>query len=178
MQKAVLLIIAIIATVAVVSGTVLPTKKSGISGGVSTTAPTASASPAVISDKTVPDQSGEDTIRTFIQLLNEQKILEAIAMMDENLITSDSVKQQYGVVFNSFQSMVISSIALEEFGKDLSAGKAGERKEGEERYRVDLKIMLKSESHAGMWEEGVNTRWITVLAQENRFMIHDIATGP
>jgi hypothetical protein len=124
-----------------------------------------------MSPETVPLPTGEDAIRTFISLINEQKIPEAIAMMDSNLISDDSTKQQYGVIFNAFASITVQKIGMELFGKD-------EWKEGEERYRVDLKIALKPQGQAGLWDEGINTRWITVMKQQGRFMIHDIATGP
>jgi|GEM_PF-5215267 len=170
MQKFGYLFLAIVATIVVVMS-VGGTKKPGISGGSSTVAPTAAASPSSTVVDSVSLPTGEDVIRTFIQRINEQKISDAIAMMDNTLVSSDSDKQQYGVTFNSFSSISISKIGLEIFDKE-------NWKEGEERYRVDLVITKRPGGEQSMWEEGVNTRWITVLKQQNRFMIHDIATGP
>jgi len=170
MQKFILLFIAIAATIITVV-TLGQKPKSGISGGGSTVAPTKSASPSSVISQDVPLPTGEDVIRTFIQLIHEKKIPEAIGLMDETLVPSDSVKQEYGVVFNSFSSISISKIGLETFGKE-------DWKEGEERFRVDLQISIKPQSQKSMWDEGANTRWITVVKKEGRFMIHDIATGP
>jgi len=170
MQKFAYLFLAIVATVVMVMS-IGGVKKPEISSGSSTVAPTAAASPSSTVADSVPLPTGEDVIRSFIQLINDQKIPDAIAMMDKTLISSDSVKQQYGVIFNSFATISIQKIGVESFGKE-------EWGEGEERYRVELLISIKPQGQKGMWEEGVNTRWITVLKQQNRFMIHDIATGP
>jgi hypothetical protein len=170
MLKFILLTVAVIATIMTIVG--MGTKRTpGISGGGSTVAPTKSASPSPVISQDVPLPTGEDVIRSFIQLINEQKIPEAIAMMDETLITSDSVKQQYGVVFDSFSSIAISKIGLETFDKE-------NWKEGEERYRVDLQISIKPENQKSLWDDGINTRWITVVKKEGRFKIHEINTGP
>jgi hypothetical protein len=170
MQKFAYLFLAIVATVVMVMS-MGGTKKPEISSGSSTVAPTTNASPSSTIADSVPLPTGEDVISTFIQLINEQKIPDAIAMMDDTIIPSDSVKQQYGVIFNSFATILVQKIGPESFGKE-------DWGEGEERYRVELLISIKPQGQKGMWEEGVNTRWITVLKQQNRFMIHDIATGP
>ncbi|MCJ7826562.1 hypothetical protein MUP56_03025 [Patescibacteria group bacterium] len=170
MQKFILLFIAIAATIITVV-TLGQKPKSGISSGGSTIAPTKSVLPSSVINQDVPLPTGEDVIRSFVQLIHEKKIPEAIGLMDETLITSDSVKQEYGVVFNSFSSIAISKIGLETFGKE-------DWKEGEERFRVDLQISIKPQSQKSMWDEGATTRWITVVKKEGRFMIHDIATGP
>jgi len=170
MQKFAYLFLAIIATVVMVMS-MGGAKKPGISGGSSTVAPTLAASPSSTVADSVPLPTGEDVIRSFVQLINDQKIPDAIAMMDNILVSSDSDKQQYGVTFNSFASISISKIGLETFDKE-------NWKEGEERYRVDLMISLKPQGQSGLWDEGVNTRWITVMKKDGRFMIHDIATGP
>jgi hypothetical protein len=169
MQKFAFLFLAILATIVMVLS-LGNSRKPGISGGGSTVAPTVSASPS--STPILSEPTGADVIRTFIQLINEQRIPDAIGLMDDNLITSDSDKQQYGVVFNSFASITIQKIGMESFGKE-------EQGVGEERYRVELLITKKPQSQKNLWDEGENTRWITVKKQqESRFMIHDIATGP
>lgn len=170
-MKYILLIITIVVTIITVIG-VGGKRQTGISGGMSTVHPTNESSPSATT-VVAPLPTGEDTIRTFIRLINDQRIPEAIGMMDETIVSSDSVKQQYGVVFNSFLTITISSITAENFGKD-------DLKSGEERYRVDFILDLKPDSQGGMWEEGKNTRWITIKKQADsgRFMIHDIATGP
>jgi len=171
MQKFALLFLAIAATAIMVLSMGGVVKKSGISGGVSTVVPTQSDFSSSVISQTVPFPTGDDVIRTFVQLINEKKIPEAISMMDATLVPSDSAKQQYGVVFNSFSKNLIQEIGPESFGKE-------EWGEGEERYRVDLQITKKPGSQENLWDEGLNTRWITVLKQQDRFMIHDIATGP
>jgi len=170
MLKFILLTVAVIVTIMTIVG--MGGKRTpGISGGGSTVAPTKSASPSPVISQDVPLPMGEDVIRTFVQLIHEKRIPEAIGLMDETLITSDSVKQEYGVVFDSFSSIAISKIGLETFDKE-------NWKEGEERYRVDLQISIKPEGQKTLWDEGINTRWFTVMKKEGRFMIHDISTGP
>jgi len=173
MMKYILLIITIVVTIFTVVG-IGGKRQTGISGGTSTVQSPHDSSPSATTG-VVPLPTGEDTIRTFIQLINDHNIPEAVGMMDKTIISSDSEKQQYGVVFNSFSTMTLSSITVENFGKDQ-----GTDVPGEERYRVDFVLALKPDSQGGMWEEGKNTRWITIKKQADsgRFMIHDIATGP
>jgi len=163
MQKYILIVIAVVITVFSVFG-MRSGRTPSISGGSSTIAPT-QISPASAVENRI---TGEDSIRMFIQNINEKKIPEAIAMMDTTLVASDSDREQYGVVFNSFSAITI--LTIEPSGKE-------EWKEGLERYRVRLQISMKKGQQT-LWDEGENTRWITVVKQQDAFKIHEIATGP
>jgi hypothetical protein len=163
MQKYILIVIAVVITVFLVFG-MRYGRKPSISGGISTVAPTQISPTSAVENR----MTGEDSIRIFIHNINEKKIPEAIAMMDTTLVASDSDRQQYGVVFNSFSTITIQTI--EPFEKE-------DWKEGLERYRVHLRISMKKGQQT-LWDEGENIRWITVVKQQDTYKIHEIATGP
>lgn len=119
-------------------------------------------------DSTVPLPTGEDIIRTFINLINEKKIPDAIAMMDETMAPDDQTKQAWGVSFNSFSSISVVSIA--EYSKE-------EWTADQQIYKVVINIAIKPGSNV-IWEQGENIRWIVLQKQAGIWKIHEIATGP
>lgn len=116
----------------------------------------------------VPLPTGEDIIRTFINLINEKRIPDAIAMMDETMVPDDQTKQAWGVSFNSFSSAGVVSIT--EYSKE-------EWTVDRQRYKAVINISIKPGSNV-IWEQGENTRWITLQKQADLWKIHEIATGP
>ena len=117
---------------------------------------------------TVPLPTGEDIIRTFINLINEKKIPDAIAIMDETMVPNDQTKQAWGVSFNSFSSINVVSIA--EYSKE-------EWMADQQIYKVVINIAIKPGSNV-IWEQGENIRWIVLQKQAGIWKIHEIATGP
>jgi len=162
MLKFGLLLVAIIITIFSIVALGGGKRTSGIASGVKTTVtPTAG--------QEVPLPTGEDVIRLFFRLINDGEAAEAVGMMDENLVTSASDKQEYGVTFAGFSAVKVTAIepSMEESWT-----------EGIETYRVDLDISLKPEGQKTLWPEGPDTRWVSVKKVNGLFKIHEIATGP
>lgn len=117
----------------------------------------------------VPLPTGEDVVRTFCNLINQGKIIDAVNMMD---IEEDSVRQSYAVSFNNFSRFDLVSIqknSIDETGNS---------------FEVDIDILLKKDlgdlpiPNYG-WENGINKRWISLIQQEDgTYKIKEIATGP
>ena len=145
-----------------------PQRRPAISGAGSTGA--LQETPSVT---TITHSSGPECIRLFFSLITQGNIPEAISMMDEHLTPSDTEKQIYGTVFNSFAHVDITDIQEEQFGKDTLD-------EGETRYKVMMNLAIKPDGQSGMWEEGDTVRWITLKTQKDsgRCVVYDIATGP
>jgi hypothetical protein len=116
----------------------------------------------------VPPPTGEDIIRTFISLINEKRIPEAVSMMDGTMAPDDQTKQAWGVSFNSFSSASVISIA--ESNKE-------EWTDNKQIYKVVINLAIKPGSNV-IWEQGENYRWIVLQKQAGVWKIHEIATGP
>lgn len=129
---------------------------------------TTSSSASSSTGSTVPLPTGEDIIRTFINLINEKRIPDAIAMMDETMVPNDQTKQAWEVSFNSFSSISVVNIA--EYGKE-------EWSADRQIYKVVINITIKPGSNV-IWEQGENIRWIVLQKQTGLWKIHEIATGP
>jgi hypothetical protein len=116
----------------------------------------------------VPLPSQEDIIRTFFELINEKRIPEAINMMTKENNTDDSVKQAWGVMFNAFKLITVTSIeaASENF------------------YKVNLIIEMNEDAASVKpipyygFGNGQFTRWIGLEKEDNLWKISGIASGP
>lgn len=115
----------------------------------------------------VPPPTGEDIIRTFFNLINEQRIPDAVNMLDVSAAQDDSVKQQWAVNFNSISSVSVKSI--EQSNKE-------EWTDSEQTYKVILNVRAKSEQYG--WFEGEDTRWVSITKSGAAWKIKGIATGP
>jgi len=138
--------------------------------------PQSNVSPTLSVNKTtVPLPSSEDIIRLFFNLINEKKIPEAIAILDDPMIPDDSVKQQWGVNFNSLTSVTL---------KNIEPHSRAAWTEDTETYKVTLDIKVKPEASSAPipnygWDNGENTRWITLVKDDlGLWKISTIATGP
>lgn len=133
-----------------------------------------SASPLTSSENTnqtatpaVPLPTEEDIIRTFFNLLNEKRIPEAISMMTDNITQNDSLKQQWGVSFNSWEKITLTSIEPYDF----------EWTDTKHTYLVNFNLQIKP-GMENMWENGENTRFVTIVKQNNLWKIEGFSTGP
>jgi len=113
----------------------------------------------------VPLPSQEDIVRTFINLISEKRIPEAVAMMD---VTDEAQKQGWGVQLNSFESISLSKI----------------ENNGADAYKVTLKVKMKPESvnapipYYG-FDNSDNIRWIGLRkGVDNLWKITGFATSP
>lgn len=120
---------------------------------------------------TVPLPTGEDVIRTFVSLINEGRAAEAVGMLNPALTADESAKQAWGVQFNSFSTLTPTKIE-----KTLTA-------DSTEIYKVILDAKMKPEAASAPipyygWNDGENTRWITLQKVDKFWKITGIATGP
>jgi hypothetical protein len=122
----------------------------------------------------VPLPSENSTIRTFFELINEQRIDSAISMMTPSLTGDDTQKQAWGVQFNSFEKITVTKI--EESMKETWTEK-------NHSYKVTLDVQMKPEATKAPipyygYENGANIRWIALEKMGDLWKIGGIATGP
>jgi len=144
--------------------TLLKTEKQGLqnsSGQTNTTTTDTNSA-------NVPLPNQEDIVRTFINLISEKRISEAISMMDPKAVGDDSQKQAWGVQFNSFATISLKAI----------------EKNGADAFKVTLTVKMKPESEKGPipyygYDNGDNIRWIGLIkGSDNLWKITDFATSP
>lgn len=113
----------------------------------------------------VPLPTQEDVVRTFISLIAEKRISEAVGMMD---VSDDSQKQAWGVQLNSFKSIALKNI----------------KENGANAFEVTLTVKMKPDSANGPipyygYENGDNVRWIGLKkGSDNLLKITGFATSP
>lgn len=124
----------------------------------------------VITQANVPLPTGQDIVRVFFELINEKRIPEAISMMSSKAVPDDTHKQGYGVTFNQFKEIKVINIKesmKEEWTSDRQT------------YMVNLDVMIRSDSNQPiLWDDGENTRFVTLAKENNLWKIDGIATGP
>ena len=113
----------------------------------------------------VPLPTQEDVVRTFISLIAEKRISEAVGMMD---VSDESQKQAWGVQLNSFESIALKNI----------------KENGANSFEVTLTVKMKPDSANGPipyygYENGDNIRWIGLKkGSDNLWKITGFATSP
>jgi hypothetical protein len=123
----------------------------------------------------VPLPQGEDIVRLFFSLIDEKKIPEAVAMLDDSAVPDESAKQAWGVQFNIFNSISVKSIETSNIGDET---------EGQETYKVILDAKIKPGSEKAVipnfgWENGENIRWVSLKKNpDGIWKILGIGTGP
>jgi len=125
--------------------------------------------PTPTTPTTVPLPTGEDIIRTFFALINEKKIPEAVEMLSSTAAPDESTKQTWGVNFNTLDSIILKSI--EEWQKS-------DWTENEMTYKVILVAQVKPNPQFWAWDNGENTKWISLVKEDNLWKISQIASGP
>lgn len=119
---------------------------------------------AIEEPTTTPNSPEEDIIRAFFTAIGEHHPSEAVALMS---LTDESTKQVWAVQFNAFQSVKILSITHTI----------------DHTYKIQLEVQMKSEAASAPipnygYENGVNTRWVSVEKVGGGWKIAEIATGP
>lgn len=122
-------------------------------------------------NESVPLLSGEDVIRTYTSLIDEQNIAEAVGMMN---IQDDAVKQSWGVYLDSFSSLTLKRI--DPYNKN-------EWTDTHETFQVLFAAQMKPEAASAAipnygWENGDNVRWVSISKVNALWKIAEIATGP
>lgn len=124
--------------------------------------------------ETAPLPEPEDIIRTFFDLINEDKASEAVMMMAESITSDDSQKQAWAVQFNNISMIKIISI-------DPSSPENWT--DSDHTYKVTLDLKMNPDSSTAPipyygWDNGENIRWINIVKEDNLWKIKSIATGP
>jgi hypothetical protein len=145
-----------------------------VAGSVSdsNSVPTSTPTPAVKTAAPLPQET--DVVNSFFNLINEHKPSDAVGMLSSALISDDSQKQAWAVMFNGFESVNVTKIASS-MPEDWTANA--------HTYRVTLDVKMKPESaNAAIpyfgYDNGVNTRFITLEKVGNLWKVNGISTGP
>ena len=123
---------------------------------------------------TVPLPQETDIIRTFFNLIDEEKASEAVMMMSKNIISDESSMQAYGV-----QYAAMNSIKL----RKLEESSRGDWNENKHQYIVTLDIEMNLSSANGPipfygYANGENIRFINLIKEDGKWKIEGLATGP
>lgn len=124
--------------------------------------------PATIPEKysTLPQNSGKEQAQNFFDSLGSGNIDEAMSLMDANMLQSASMWKEN---FNTIAGMKVTKI--EEIYKE-------EWTDSLQKYKVQLSVNLKPGSQPMGWEEGNNTRWVSLVMEGGQWKIHEIANNP
>ena len=112
---------------------------------------------------------GENTVRLFFNLINEQRIFDAVQMLDGQLVPDHAAAQAWAANFNTIAAVRVTRLQPWE--------RAGWSDDGQ-KYKVFLHIERKSHAPYYGWEDGLNIRWLTIQCQGSLWKIREIATGP
>lgn len=132
--------------------------------------------PQVTENKTVTAGADEKpTITSFFGFIAGHKPSEAVGMLASQLTADDADKQAWAVQFNAFQSLSVTSV------EEVSTA---DWTDTSHIYKVILNVTMKPEATAATpipnygWENGSNTRWVTLEKDGSVWKIAGIATGP
>lgn len=173
-NKQLIFVLAVIIVTAIAGVTVL--SKSGSAPQTSAT-PTASTIDQSVEEENapiVPLPIEEEIIRTFFNLINEGKSVDAVSMMTQALIGDDALRQTWGVQFNSFKSVKVV---------EIEPSMQEEWTTTKHTYKVTLDVRMKPEAQSAPilnygWDNGLNIRWIPLQKVDNIWKIAGIYTGP
>jgi len=116
-----------------------------------------------------------DIISSFFSLISEHRASDAVGMMSAKAIPDDSTRQGWAVQFNAFDSLKI--ISMEPSMQDSWT-------ETTHSYKVVLDVKMKPDAVNAQpipnygWDDGRNTRWVSLSKIGARWMIDGLATGP
>ena len=118
------------------------------------------------------DNSDENTIRRFFDYIDKDEFGLALNLLSTKLVGEDppqlnSTLQAYGVTFSHFESVKV--INLKKISEQSSFNKPV--------FQVDIDIKLKPITDEPIWEQGINTRFITLEKSEGSWKIESIATS-
>jgi hypothetical protein len=131
-------------------------------------------SPTIKKEVVVPLPQETDIVRNFFNLIEERKISDAVAMMNDSIMKDDSQKQAWGVQMNAMKSVKVIAI-------DPSMPE--EWSDNKHTYKVTLDVIMDLSSASAPipyygYENGTNIRWITLEKSGNTWKVMGIATGP
>ena len=115
------------------------------------------------------EKSGEIFIYSFFETIDNGKKDEAIMMMDPSFVGDDQAKEMWRSNFASLDLIRVVRIIPEP-----------EKKWHEGKALFEVTIFSRPDPGKGFfgWEEGFDTRWISLVRTGNSWKIAEIATGP
>lgn len=122
----------------------------------------------------VPEPQETDIIRNFFQLIEEKEVSKAVLAMSSRNTDDDSTKQAWGVQFNDINSVKVISV---------EASPQDDWTESKHTYKTVLDIVMDPSSanepipYYG-YENGQNTRFISIIKEDGLWKVDEIATGP
>jgi hypothetical protein len=142
------------------------------SNSVPTSAPTLTPAPTIKTTAPLPQET--DIVNSFFNLINEHKPSDAVNMLSQSQIGDDSQKQAWAVMFNGFESVNITKVEPS-MPEDWTANV--------HTYRVTLNVKMKPESATATipyfgYDNGINTRFITLEKAGGLWKVSGISTGP
>lgn len=125
-------------------------------------------------ESSVPLPLDTDIINSFFSLIETKRPSDAVMMMTSSIINNDSEKQAWAVQFNAINSLRVLSVepSMKEEWTDTKHS-----------YKLTLDVIMNPNSanepipYFG-WENGQNTRWITLVKEGKMWRIEGLATGP
>jgi len=125
-------------------------------------------------NSTVPLPQETDIIRSFFTIIGEHRPSDAVSMLAPDQVNDESEKQAWAVQFNAFSSLTVTSVE-----PDMQEDWTDSRHE----YKVVLTAAMKPESASAPipyygWDNGTNTRWVTIVKSGTLWKIAGIGTGP
>jgi len=111
----------------------------------------------------------ENFIYEFFEMIDRGDVDQVFSRMDENLSGNENMQEMWKANFSSLDKVKVVNLYPEE-----------ERKWHNKQplYKVTIYTISKPGSSYYGWDEGRNTRWITVTTNEDNRKIVSIATGP
>jgi len=110
-------------------------------------------------------ESQIDTAKEFFQFLADKKIDEAIALMDAN----DGTKDMWRTNFKTIESLSIKG-ANPVFEEEWTSVR--------QVFKVDLTVNVTPEGEGYGWNQGQNSRWITLEKNGETWQVHELANNP
>jgi hypothetical protein len=123
---------------------------------------------------TAPTPQPEDIIRTFFDLINEDKASEAVMMMTSTITENDVQKQAWALQFNAISMVKI--LTIKEYAPENWT-------DSERTYEVVVDLKMNPDSSTAPipyygWDNGENIRWLTLVNEDYLWKIKSIGTGP
>lgn len=126
-------------------------------------------------EKPVPPPNGEDIVRTFIELINEGRLPEALSMLTAKEMPSEDAQKSWQAQFSIFKEINVTNVQP----YDQSTWKPNENI-----YKVTMSVKLKPSTDDSLlpnfgWDDGENIRFITIVKDsQNIWKVDGIGTGP
>lgn len=124
---------------------------------------------ASVEPLSVPLPTSADAVHLFFDLINEKRVRDAVHMMDEKMVPNEQVAQAWVDTFS-----ILSEVRVKRILQWDTAGWSSSC----HRFKVTLQVTRTKGSPFRGWENGINTRWLTMQRFGHLWKIHEIATGP